>query len=180
VAVDTPLRQLFDYRLTPQTAVRPGMRVRVPFGRREVVGLVMRLTATTDVPQAKLRDVGELLDASPLLGSADLKLLEWAANYYHHPIGEVVATALPKGLRVLRKRAARRAPAAEHPVSTAFAAGDPPLALSRAQQAALQALQGASGASNFLLDGVTGSGKTEVYLGRRGGSDGSLSGRLGG
>jgi primosomal protein N' (replication factor Y) len=162
VAIDTPLRQLFDYRLPPALAVTPGMRVRVPFGRREVIGLVMRLSSSSEVPADKLRDLHAVLDEHPLLGSADLQLLEWAANYYHHPVGEVVATALPKGLRVVRKRPGKplsRAPDQGMPVVR-----EAPPALSDAQQVALQALLGASGAANFLLDGVTGSGKTEVYL----------------
>jgi len=161
IAIDTPLRQLFDYTLTPQFPVEPGMRVRVPFGRREVVGLVMRLATTSEVPAEKLREVGAVLDDRPLLGATDLALLEWAANYYHHPVGEVMATALPKGLRVVRKRAAKGAkPAA----SASGGLREAPLPLSGAQQAALTALQSAQGAANFLLDGVTGSGKTEVYL----------------
>src|SRR5690606_29506242 len=107
VAIDTPLRQVFDYRLPAQLAVQPGMRVRVPFGRREVVGLVMRVSSTSEVPADKLRDVRAVLDEAPLLGPPDLQLLEWAAGYYHHPVGEVYATAVPKALRVVRKRAAR-------------------------------------------------------------------------
>jgi primosomal protein N' (replication factor Y) len=164
VAIDTPLRQLFDYRLTAQCSAVPGMRVCVPFGKREVVGMVMRVAAGTDVPEQKLRDVRGVLDGVPLLSAPDLQLLEWAANYYHHPIGEVVATALPKGLRVVRKRPARKAPAAKPAEAAQAVALDVPLALSAAQQDALQAIQGATGPTNFLLDGVTGSGKTEVYL----------------
>jgi primosomal protein N' (replication factor Y) len=163
VAIDTPLRQLFDYRLSEQFAVAPGMRVRVPFGRREVVGVVMRLTADSDVPQDKLREVRAALDEQPLFEASGLALLEWAANYYHHPVGEVMATALPKGLRVLRKRPAKAA-AVPPATSRDVVVREAPLPLSAAQQVSLDALQAASGATNFLLDGVTGSGKTEVYL----------------
>jgi primosomal protein N' (replication factor Y) len=163
VAIDTPLRQLFDYRLSEQFAVEPGMRVRVPFGRREVVGVVMRLTADSDVPQDKLREVRAVLDEQPLFDGSGLALLEWAANYYHHPVGEVMATALPKGLRVLRKRPLK--PTATSPATDRnVLVRESPLPLSAAQQVSLDALQAASGAGNFLLDGVTGSGKTEVYL----------------
>jgi primosomal protein N' (replication factor Y) len=162
VAIDTPLRQVFDYRLPAQLAARPGMRVRVPFGRREVVGLVMRTMAISEVPDGKLRDVRAVLDEAPLLGAADLQLLEWAAGYYHHPIGEVYATAVPKALRVVRKRA-QREPKETAGEATA-AEREQPYALSGAQQVALDALRAARGAGNFLLDGVTGSGKTEVYM----------------
>ena len=105
IAIDTPLRHTFDYRL-PETFfhVRAGMRVRLPFAHREVVGLILRVSTETDVPAEKLREVTALLDEAPLFSPADLQLLEWAAGYYHHPIGEVVATALPKQLRTIRKR----------------------------------------------------------------------------
>ncbi len=162
VAIDTPLRQLFDYRLSTQLHVQPGVRVRVPFGRREVVGLVMRVSAGTTVAPDKLREVLGVLDEAPLLGASDLALLEWAAGYYHHPVGEVVATAVPKALRVVRKRPARAT--RSRAKASAMAAREAPHALSGAQQVALAALRAANGAGNFLLDGVTGSGKTEVYL----------------
>jgi primosomal protein N' (replication factor Y) len=164
VAIDTPLRQLFDYRLPASQGVMPGMRVRVPFGRREVVGLVMRLSSTTDIAPDKLREVQAVLDDAPLLGAAEIALLEWAANYYHHPVGEVVATALPKGLRVLRKRPPGPPSSKAAAMKKEAAAREAPYALSDAQQTALQALQAATGTGNYLLDGVTGSGKTEVYL----------------
>src|SRR5690606_11270265 len=162
VAIDTPLRQVFDYKLPEQLSVQPGRRVRVPFGRREVVGLVLRIAATSTVPVTKLRDVRAVLDEVPLLTAPDLQLLGWAAGYYHHPIGEVYATAVPKALRVVRKRATRE------PAAKSKAATDTPreaaYPLSPAQQVALDALRAARGAGNFLLDGVTGSGKTEVYM----------------
>jgi primosomal protein N' (replication factor Y) len=141
------------------------MRVQVPFGRRAVVGLVLAVADATDVPADKLRDVVAVLDEVPLLSATDLKLLEWAADYYHHPIGEVVATAVPKLLRAVRKRKAK--PVAAQPAATAAATRETPYPLTGAQAAALAALRAAgtgAAAKNFLLDGVTGSGKTEVYL----------------
>jgi primosomal protein N' (replication factor Y) len=167
VAIDTPLRRLFDYRLPESLAMaQPGMRVRLPFARREVVGLILRVGTETDVPADKLRDVTALLDEQPLFAPADLQLLEWAAGYYHHPVGEVVATALPKQLRRIAKRKPKAATPSVTTEATAPALREQPHQLSAAQVAAVQALQAATGerAGNFLLDGVTGSGKTEVYL----------------
>jgi primosomal protein N' (replication factor Y) len=97
IAIDTPLRRLFDYQSV--ITVQPGMRVRVPFGRQRLVGVVVSLADHTDVPAAKLRDVLEVLDATPVFQAAELALLIWAADYYHHPIGEVFAAALPRLLR---------------------------------------------------------------------------------
>ena len=102
VALDTPLRQQFDY-LRPSAplaaAIQPGVRVRVPFGRNLLVGVVTALRDQSDVAPEKLRAALELLDTEPVLDAAALALLHWAANYYHHPIGEVLHSALPKLLR---------------------------------------------------------------------------------
>lgn len=166
IALDTPLRRAFDYRIPEGMVVVPGMRVRVPFARREVVGVVLQVVHDTDVPADKLRDVAEVMDDEPLLGPADLQLMEWGAQYYHHPIGEVVATALPKLLRTVRKRKPKKKAAVAADVSP-IATRETPYPLTGAQAAAVDALRGAgrgAAAANFLLDGVTGSGKTEVYL----------------
>ena len=103
VALDTPLRRLFDY--LPKAAaggeeVPPGSRVRVPFGRRRAVGIVMGTGASSQVPSARLKSILEVLDTSPLLDAPALALVEWAAEYYHHPLGEVLASALPRALRL--------------------------------------------------------------------------------
>jgi primosomal protein N' (replication factor Y) len=103
VALDTPLKRLFDYLEPPSglfaTPVAPGMRVRVPFGRQKLVGIVMEVATSTDVPAEKLKPILEVLDTAPVLDAAALALLQWAADYYHHPIGEVLSTALPKAMR---------------------------------------------------------------------------------
>ena len=98
VALDTPLRRLFDY-LPPATPVTAGQRVRVPFGRQRLVGLVMEETATSELPADRLKPVLEVLDSGAVLDRSAIELLKWASEYYHHPIGEVIATAMPKALR---------------------------------------------------------------------------------
>jgi primosomal protein N' (replication factor Y) len=98
VALDTPLRRLFDY-LPPAAPVAVGQRVRVPFGRQRLVGLVMEQTAASDLPAERLKPVLEVLDTEAVLDASAIELLRWAAEYYHHPIGEVIATAMPKALR---------------------------------------------------------------------------------
>ena len=102
LAVPSPLRRGFDY-LPPvdadPTKIRPGMRVRVPFGRTTTIALVLEVRDTTPVPVNKLKPVLEVLDAAPLFSSDLLSLLSWASAYYQHPIGEVVSNALPAVLR---------------------------------------------------------------------------------
>jgi len=61
--------------------------------------MVLSVTDESDLPRAKLKSIRQLLDAEPLLSPMLLELLTWASAYYHHPIGEVMATALPVLLR---------------------------------------------------------------------------------
>ena len=99
VALDAPLRRIFDYRAPVDPGrcrPQPGARVRVPFGRRQLVGVILGLTDHSEVPADKLRAAIEVLDAEPVFDARLRELLEFASRYYHHPVGEVVAAALPK------------------------------------------------------------------------------------
>lgn len=100
VAIDAPLDTLFDYRAPDGAPVPvPGARVRVPFGRRRPVGLVMAHAETSALPEERLKPVLEVLDDSPLLDPTLVELLGWTASYYHQPPGQVMAAALPVSLR---------------------------------------------------------------------------------
>jgi primosomal protein N' (replication factor Y) len=100
VAVSVPLSREFDY-LPPRSgpAAVTGSRVLVPFGRRHQVGVVMGQAAGSDYPAAKMRHCSETLDQEALLSADDLWLIRFTSSYYHHPIGEVMAAALPALLR---------------------------------------------------------------------------------
>ncbi len=103
VAIPSPLRRVFDYlppdNQTPEE-LRPGMRVRVPFGgRKECIGLLLSISEKTEVPFSKLRNVIQIIDDEPLIPKHHLALLEWASRYYQHPIGEVVFNAFPGSIR---------------------------------------------------------------------------------
>jgi primosomal protein N' (replication factor Y) len=107
IALDTPLRRVFDYRWpadlpglasAPPTLL-PGIRVRVPFGRRNLVGVLVGTTANSTVDPVKLKTAIEILDEVPVFDPVTFELLRWAADYYHHPLGEVLAAALPVSLR---------------------------------------------------------------------------------
>ena len=101
VAVPCPLYKTFDYSLPApgNQVIVPGIRVRVPFGRQKLIGIIIEEILTSDVPANKLKPVIAVLDEHNLLSSDILKLLLWAARYYVHPLGEVVQTALPVYLR---------------------------------------------------------------------------------
>lgn len=230
LAIPSPLRRLFDY-LPPEGAdsspLRPGIRVKVPFGRREVIGLLVDITDNSDFPINKLKRAVELLDAEPPLPDHLFSLARWAASYYQHPEGDALQQALPvllrKGLpceylheqlwrpgsnpkaETLPGNAHRQQALLdlllEHPQGISSDAiraeggntqllkileekglaesfhhiphlptqpkellHEAPLTLNEEQSAALKPIVSLSGFNAFLLEGVTGSGKTEVYL----------------
>ncbi len=232
LALPSPLRRLFDYRAPadlPQVDWQPGMRLRVPFGRREVIGILIEVSARSEVPEHKLKPALELLDSQSPLPPSLFRLCLWTAQYYQHSLGDTLSWALPVLLRQGEPAEARqerfwhlaegarlddprltRAPRqrealrtiAQHPHGVAHkllsqlqlnrdslellrekglvhidirrhAASErhtnwlaqPELPLNPEQRAATEAIRSGFGAFQaFLLAGVTGSGKTEVYL----------------
>ena len=100
IALPLPLRRVFDYAPAKDVdTVRTGVRVKVPLQKRTVVGVVCDQVARAEVPISKLKAVTQVLDAEPVFSESVFKLLHWAATYYHHPVGEVLHTALPVALR---------------------------------------------------------------------------------
>jgi primosomal protein N' (replication factor Y) len=167
VALDTPLDSCFDYRWPCEPGAEPlaGQLALVSFGRREVVGLIVAVRQDTDVPLEKLKDALAVRSQLAPLPARWLALAQFAADYYQRPLGEVALPGLPKNLRVPKtvpldralKKLAKMEPAHDP------APRDMP-ALNPAQQQAADAIGGAQGFTPLLLYGVTGSGKTEVYL----------------
>lgn len=230
LAIPTPLRRHFDY-LAPMDfkpkSVPVGVRVKVPFGRQTLIGILLEIVHDTEVPEQKLKPVIEVLDESPVFDSEVLQLLRWCAQYYHHPIGEVMQNALPVKLRqgastIIKgikrwqltsagleidtkalKRAAKQVallgdlknvPAGileaqlnalhigwrpvmkrleekgwvksveENALPIAAATNHAPQLNSDQQHAINRVLENTQRFHAFVLEGVTGSGKTEVYL----------------
>ena len=171
VVLDTPLNSSFDYRWVGQSAEgrQPepavGQLVLVPFAHREVVGLVVGVKRETDVPPEKLKDALALRSQLAPLPERWIALARFAADYYQRPIGEVALPGLPKNLRVPKTVALDRALKKLAKLDTAqdVSTANMPV-LNPAQQEAAAAIGQAQGFSPLLLWGVTGSGKTEVYL----------------
>ena len=164
VALDLPLPRLFDYLAPDSNESDTGRRVTVPFGTGSRTGLIIEVTTASEHPDAKLKAVTEILRDMPALPPEWLALCEFCARYYQTPLGEVTSFALPPMLR--RGKLPRMKQSKETAVtSAAEAAPEPALPqLMAAQQAAVEAIAGTAGFHTLLLHGVTGSGKTEVYL----------------
>lgn len=164
VAVPTPLRKTFDYLLPvdfpPERipTIVPGLRVRVPFGKRSCMGVVMGSTFETTCPIHKLKPAETIIDAFPLLDASTLALVHFAAQYYHHPMGDILSHCFPGPLREGRMPRDKKWEKPQTPRDTT------PL-LTQEQTTALQHIHAHEHAFHVsLLHGVTGSGKTEVYL----------------
>ncbi|KAB1475833.1 primosomal protein N' [Cronobacter sakazakii] len=99
VALPVPLARTFDYRLPDAMTAAAGCRVRVPFGRQQRVGVVVAVGNESELPLDELKSVVEVLDSESLYPPVLWRMLLWAADYYHHPIGEVLFHALPVLLR---------------------------------------------------------------------------------
>ena len=101
IAVQCPLRQTFDY-LPDQSSTnwQAGLRVKIPFGSRELIGIIVKTKKRTNQQTDKLKVVLECLDQTPLISTDLLSLTQWLANYYHHPIGDCFQTVLPKKIRL--------------------------------------------------------------------------------
>ena len=233
VALPVPLYRLFDY-LAPEgvdgALIKPGVRLEVPFGKGTKTAVLIEVTEHSELDTDKLKHVLSVLDDKPLLSAKDLQLLHWASHYYHHPLGEVISTAIPNALRqgkamtiktekhfaltelgrTTDSNTLKRSPkqksvldkfqASTHDLSEAeltawndhwrpavtalirkelvsmeltdsvFAESkaiirNPPLNCNPQQQQAIDSVCQKLGQFGvFLLEGVTGSGKTEVYL----------------
>jgi primosomal protein N' (replication factor Y) (superfamily II helicase) len=181
VLVAAPLPKSFTYQWQSDDTPRFGMRVIVPWGRQHRIGLVQGIAPDQQMAEY-IKPVHTVLDAGECLSAKWQALIEFAAKYYHHPLGMIALEALPKALRVLNARGeepvmvaksrehAHKLLAERHDAGTVAKAGKSQInklekpVLNTEQLDAVAQLSTAQGFQPFLLYGVTGSGKTEVYL----------------
>ncbi len=102
IALDVPLDTLFDYSVADQNDAAIGDRVLVSFGRRQMVGVVAGIARHSDLPPGRIKPVLQVFHDTPPLAEEIFRLLRFCADYYHHPLGEVVLNALPVPLRQTR------------------------------------------------------------------------------
>lgn len=163
VALPTPIPRCFDY-MPPNKIdvdlIQPGVRVEVPFGTRQLIGFVTNISNDTNVKRHQLKTAIQLIDQQPFLSKAFLKLAQWLSDYYHHPLGDTLATMVPKLLRQ-----GYEFPIVDNFISSTISVKPSRISLTPAQALAVKAIeQHLTRFQTYLLYGITGSGKTEVYL----------------
>jgi primosomal protein N' (replication factor Y) len=162
VALDVPLERLFDYLPAPEIPVAVGDRVVVQFGARQRIGVVIETDARSELPHGRLKPVLAVRDDAPRLAADWIELMRFLSTYYQRPLGESVIAALPPRLRSVKPLPRKAVAESGHSATTEFR---PNHELTADQAGVFQRVCGAFGRfESFLLHGVTGSGKTEVYL----------------
>ena len=154
VAVNRPLPQLFTYESSK--AIQIGSRVKILFGKKELLGIVLRKSSQ---PEFQTNLILDVLDDQALFSRHQLELLQWAADYYKHPKGEAVHNFIPPYLKKLGNTFPNKI---TEPVRCSTTKSN--LSLTKEQKIAIANIQKITRFNTHVLQGVTGSGKTEVYL----------------
>jgi len=162
VAVDAPIRQALTYRVPAELMqthdLRRGTPVRVPLGRRQTVGVILQIE-NENRSEYQTKDIIGVVEDRPVLAEPYLQWLEWLAKYYMHPIGQVIEGSFAPLKRSDGKKSRSRKASV---TPTLERQAGPPLSLE--QNHVIQQIQSQAGFQVHLLRGVTGSGKTEVYM----------------
>lgn len=164
VAVSVPLypnKRFFDYKIPDElwTSLRPGQMVSIPFGKRKTWGIVWKLKAEADFSSdpKKIKNIEGLLFEKEIFSESQLLFAEWLCDRYFYPIGEVFETMLPAAIRKASQKLLKAEKLVEE--KGAFNLRE----LNSDQERVLKEIN-ESTFNEHLLWGVTGSGKTEVYL----------------
>ena len=158
IAVGLPLRQSFTYK--SKVAIKKGTRVVVPFGKKSIVGIVVKKISNPNSLKG-LKEIISIADNHTCFDKSIFNTILWASEYYHHPIGEVFFSFMPTLLRKKNdKIISSLSKASEYKLN----AKDKRFELTKEQNANLSKLNKIEGFNPSLIYGVTGSGKTEIYL----------------
>ena len=158
VAVNAPLKGYLTYSAKAELELRPGQAVTVPLGSRSAQGVVF--AQTKNPGDFEIKDIKDSSSEWPLLPETFLRWLKWLSDYYIHPIGQVAALAFPPLKKKGQSSKSKRLPLFPE---TSKQVNSPPQ-LTDEQLLCLKGIESRPGFHVHLLHGVTGSGKTEVYL----------------
>ncbi len=158
IAVGLPLRQCFTYK--SKDVIKKGKRVIVPFGSKSIVGIVVKKIAKPKSIKG-LKEIISIADEHSCFSGSIFEAITWASDYYHHPIGEVFFSFMPT---LLRKQNDKIIIDLDDNTEYKLNEDDKKLKLTKEQNINLSKLNKVEKFSPSLIYGVTGSGKTEIYL----------------
>ena len=158
IAVGLPLRQCFTYK--SKDVITKGKRVIVPFGSKSIVGIVVKKIAKPKSLKG-LKEIISIADEHSCFNGSIFETITWASDYYHHPIGEVFFSFMPT---LLRKQNDKIIIDPDDNAEYKLNEEDKKLKLTKEQNINLSKLNKVEKFSPSLIYGVTGSGKTEIYL----------------
>ena len=158
IAVGLPLRQCFTYK--SKEVIKKGKRVIVPFGSKSIVGIVVKKIAKPKSLKG-LKEIISIADEYSCFNGSIFEAITWASDYYHHPIGEVFFSFMPT---LLRKQNDKIIIDLDDNTEYKLNEKDKKLKLTKEQNINLSKLNKVEKFSPSLIYGVTGSGKTEIYL----------------
>ena len=158
IAVGLPLRQCFTYK--SKEVIKKGKRVIVPFGSKSIVGIVVKKIAKPKSLKG-LKEIISIADEHSCFNGSIFEAITWASDYYHHPIGEVFFSFMPT---LLRKQNDKIIIDLDDNTEYKLNEDDKKLKLTKEQNINLSKLNKVEKFSPSLIYGVTGSGKTEIYL----------------
>ena len=158
IAVGLPLRQCFTYK--SKDIIKKGERVVVPFGNKSIIGIVVKKVSKPKSLKG-LKEIIEITDDHIAFDKSEFKTILWASDYYHHPIGEVFFSFLPT---LLRKKNDKTVKATGEIAKYELNEKDKNFKLTKEQSTNLNKLNKINRFEPSLIYGVTGSGKTEIYL----------------
>ena len=152
---DIPIKQTFIYSADVSSPACIGKRCLVSFGSRQMIGCIIgERGAPTDLQPAKIKSIQKVVDQEPLFDSRDIALAQWISDFYLCSVGEALGIMLPSGRNMPRAT----------PAIAADEITDSFLALSEEQSSAFDTIIKSEEERLFYLFGITGSGKTEVFL----------------
>jgi primosomal protein N' (replication factor Y) (superfamily II helicase) len=161
VALEVPLPRLFDYSVPPGISAVTGDRVVVPFGSRQRIGVVVAADAVSNIAPERVKALLAIRNDAPRLSPEWLDFIRFLAAYYQRPFGETLIASLPPRLRSVKplpKKSLQPLPGRSNRLVSTHVLG-------AAQSESVERIEASLGTFKaFLLHGVTGSGKTEVYL----------------
>ena len=158
IAVGLPIRQCFTYK--SKDIIKKGERVVVPFGNKSIIGIVVKKVSKPKSLKG-LKEIIEITDDHIAFDKSEFKTILWASDYYHHPIGEVFFSFLPT---LLRKKNDKTVKATGEIAKYELNEKDKNFKLTKEQSTNLDKLNKINRFDPSLIYGVTGSGKTEIYL----------------